>query len=156
MTSPGISARMVKSVRAAVAGWLAAAAATSPMQVISMHGNLGHDPRLFAETVAMGLPIWFLWTFGIAAIAWLLGCVPLAALASADFLHRHRRLVLILAAGAGWNAVLVKFKIRSLFGPEPYMNFWVFWLYFSVLHSLRARNSASLFAPDWEIARPNR
>jgi len=129
MSAPRTVQRILRSFIAAISGWITAFLVTLPLQAIRILANTGSDAHLFAADLRLGALVWAAWTLSIAGVAWVCGCLPVAVFVPVKWLREHPSKSLALAAAAAWIVVLVRFEIWSLLGPEPYMNFWLFWLY---------------------------
>lgn len=127
--------RALKSLRAALIGWLLAVALTFPMQMIRIHENLGGNIRVYSVELLQGAIVWVVWTMSFAGLGWLLCCLPIVTFVPEEWLVRNSKQTIRLAGAAGLVMVLVEFRIWDIFRAESYMDWWllgVYCLYFVV------------------------
>ena len=127
---------------AALAGWIAAYCVTLPMQLVQIERNTTGGRSVLVKSFAIGMLVWAIWTFAIFSIGWLCGCLPAALLLEGNWLVAYRRAAIGISAAVGWSVVLVEFRMWHLFGPEPYMNWWLFSLYSFLLTVFAAVTAA--------------
>lgn len=88
-----------------LAGWLVAQTMCMPILLITAVRDSEGQPRLFVQTMLYGGLAWVLWTFLLAAVAWVLVVLPLVMTVRPCLLVRRRYWVIALASGfALWQA----------------------------------------------------
>ncbi len=103
-----LGTRFRPSLKAVLAGWAAAMVATLPMQIAKIVANSFGGPMVLLWSLAEGTVIWGFWSLAIAAGGWLFGLVPVILLVPEDWMLRHLRPSVILAAVFAWMVVLVR------------------------------------------------
>jgi hypothetical protein len=136
--------RIQPSLEATLAGWAAAMVATLPMQIAKIVANSFGGPGVLMWSLAEGIAIWSLWGLAIAAGGWLFGLVPVILLVSEDWMLRHLRTSVVLAALFGWMVVLVQFQVWKLLRPYHTSEGRMFYLY-SLLLVVYATVSALVY-----------
>jgi hypothetical protein len=129
MTLRHLRTRIGPSLIAVLAGWAAALVATLPMQIAKIWANGFGGPAILRLSLAEGTLIWTLWSLAVAAGGWLFGLVPIILLVSENWLLRHLRTSLALAAIFGWMVVLVEFQVWWLVLPYRTLAVRLFILY---------------------------
>jgi len=91
-----------------LAGWFTGFLAAIPAEVVTGVRDSQGEPRLLAATLVMGLTVWAVWTFLLAAAAWLLLAVPCVLIFPPAFLVRWQRRVVWLAGLSAVTLALLK------------------------------------------------
>jgi hypothetical protein len=129
MSASSVGEKFWASIVAAAAGWLATVAATMPMQIYEICTNALGGLRPLLWSLGAGTLIWCIWTFIIAAGAWLLGGMPVALVVPEEWLLRHRWQAIAIGGVLAWLVVLVRFEVWDLLRPDHAFSPWLFTLY---------------------------
>jgi hypothetical protein len=121
--------RVLASLRAAVAGGLAGAAVTLPMQFYQIGTNHLGDLRSLLWSFVMGTCIWFGWALMIAAVGWVVACLPTIVLLRTSWLLRYRRAVIAGSAGVALLALLADIRFWRVFHDDYAFHPWMFSIY---------------------------
>lgn len=124
-----LGTRFRPSLKAVLAGWAAAMVATLPMQIAKIVANSFGGPMVLLWSLAEGTVIWGFWSLAIAAGGWLFGLVPVILLVPENWMLRHLRPSVILAAVFAWMVVLVQFQVWKLLRPYHTSEGRIFYLY---------------------------
>ena len=103
--------------------------ATLPMQIVKIVANSFGGPVVLLRSLAEGALIWAMWGLAVAAGGWLFGLIPVILLVPENWLLRHLRTSLALAAVFAWIAVLVEFQFWKLLLPYYTLAVRMFALY---------------------------
>ena len=114
------------------------------MQFVKIAVNAYRRSRGSAPVSGRGALIWGAWALAIAAGGWLFGLVPVIVLVPENWLLRHPRRSIAIAAAFGWIVVLVKFEVWKLLLPYHSLAVRMFTLY-SLLLVVYATVSAAVY-----------
>jgi hypothetical protein len=91
-----------------LAGWVAGFLVVSPLELLIGLRDSQGEPRLFTQTLMMGLAVWGVWTLVLAFAAWLMIAGPCVLIFQPAMLIRFRSRVLLLTALLSVVASFVK------------------------------------------------
>ncbi|HEY0786169.1 MAG TPA: hypothetical protein VGD62_09890 [Acidobacteriaceae bacterium] len=114
---PGRVRRVRLSAAAVLAGWLAAALATTPFEARELLANAA--PGQAASAFALGAGLWFGITLLLATAAWLFPVLGLALLVPGRAIRRFRLLIACCGAVAPWLLLAWRLGVfeRRVQGP---------------------------------------
>ena len=104
-----------------ICGWLAGQCACLPVNIIVAVRDSEGQTKLFVETLLYGLLAWSLWTFLLAATAWILVVLPLVITIRPCLLVRLRWWIVV---GATAGALSLTGLRPTLFHDLSAVTFW--------------------------------
>jgi hypothetical protein len=123
-----------------LAGWFAGWLASLPAEILIGIRDAEGQPKLMAANMTMGIAVWTVWTFYLAAAAWLVIAVPCVVVLSPAWLVRLRTRILWLTAFAALAVCFIKlFPFRDYataklaYTFQMFSQYGVFAMAFSVI-----------------------
>jgi hypothetical protein len=144
------SLRCRKATWAALLGWAAGFAATTPFQIVEVLRNSGPDLQLLISALGYGFAVWLLITFAAVVIIWACVVLPVALFVSESWLLARRGLV--ITASIGLSLLLVSYKVHVwthfYHDGVGLMNFWVYACFAAVFSGVTAYRYLQLLARE--------